>query len=127
MAKTKKESVGLGDTIEKITTATGIKAVVDTFSEITGIDCKCEERKAKLNQLFSYNRNINCLTESDYNALTDLIAPSKDTLTIEEQNVISEIYLNVFNYRLQLSSCGSCWKGKIDELRKVYNEYKLND
>jgi hypothetical protein len=110
---------GLGDTVEQITTATGIKAAVEMFSKATGIDCGCDERKAKLNQLFSYNRNINCLTESDYNALTDLIAPSKDTLTIEEQNVISEIYLNVFNYRLQLSSCGSCWKGKIDELRKV--------
>jgi hypothetical protein len=122
-----KKAQGLGDTVEQITTATGIKAAVEMFSKATGIDCGCEERKAKLNQLFSYNRNINCLTESDYNALTDLIAPSKDTLTIEEQNVISEIYLNVFNYRLQLSSCGSCWKGKIDELRKVYNEYKLND
>jgi hypothetical protein len=122
-----KKAQGLGDTVEQITTATGIKAAVEMFSKATGIDCGCEERKAKLNQLFSYNRNINCLTEKDYNALTDLIAPSKDTLTIEEQNVISEIYLNVFNYRLQLSSCGSCWKGKIDELRKVYNEYKLND
>jgi hypothetical protein len=122
-----KKAQGLGDTVEQITTATGIKAAVEMFSKATGLDCGCEERKAKLNQLFSYNRNINCLTESDYNALTDLIAPSKDTLTIEEQNVISEIYLNVFNYRLKLSSCGSCWKGKIDELRKVYNEYKLND
>lgn len=120
-----KKAQGLGDTVEQITTATGIKTAVEMFSKATGLDCGCDERKAKLNQLFSYNRNINCLTESDYNALTDLIAPTKDTLTIEEQNVISEIYLNVFNYRLQLSSCGSCWKGKIDELRKVYNEYKV--
>ena len=120
-----KKAQGLGDTVEQITTATGIKAAVEMFSKATGLDCGCDERKAKLNQLFSYNRNINCLTEKDYNALTDLIAPNKDTLTIEEQNVISEIYLNVFNYRLQLSSCGSCWKGKIDELRKVYNEYKV--
>ena len=120
-----KKAQGLGDTVEQITTATGIKAAVEMFSKATGLDCGCDERKAKLNQLFSYNRNINCLTEKDYNALTDLIAPTKDILTIEEQNVISEIYLNVFNYRLQLSSCGSCWKGKIDELRKVYNEYKV--
>jgi hypothetical protein len=126
MAKTKKESVGLGDTIEKITTATGIKSVVETFSKITGVDCKCDERKEKLNQLFSYNRNINCLTEKDYNSLTELIDPKKNTLTIEEQNTIAEIYYNVFNYRLQLSSCGSCWAGKIQELRKVYNEYKVD-
>ena len=118
-----KKAKGLGDTIEQITEATGIKKVVEMFSKATGIDCGCEERKEKLNKLFSYNRNINCLNEKDYNALTDLIAPSKNSLTIEEQQIISEIYYNVFNYRLQLSSCGSCWAGKVEELRKVYNEY----
>jgi len=120
----KQKAKGLGDTIEQITEATGIKAAVEMFSKATGIDCGCDERKAKLNQLFSYNRNINCLTEKDYNSLTELVDPKKDTLTIEEQSMIAEIYFNVFNYRLQLSSCGSCWKGKIDELRKVYDQYE---
>ena len=45
-------SKGLGDDIEKITKATGIKKVVDTFAELTGIDCGCDARKAKLNKLF---------------------------------------------------------------------------
>jgi hypothetical protein len=123
----KKNAQGLGDTIEQITEVTGIKKVVELFSSVTGIDCGCDERKSKLNKLFPYNSNINCLTEKDYNALTELISPSKTTLTPEEQNAISEIYFNVFNYRLQLSSCGSCWAGKVEELRKVYNEYKIND
>jgi len=123
----KKNAQGLGDTIEQITEVTGIKKVVELFSSVTGLDCGCDERKAKLNKLFPYNGNINCLTEKDYNALTELISPNKIELTPEEQNLISEIYLNVFNYRLQLSSCGSCWAGKIQELRKVYNEYKIND
>lgn len=122
-----KKAKGLGDTIEQITEATGIKKAVEMFSKATGVDCKCDERKEKLNQLFSYNRNINCLTEKDYNSLTELIDPKKNTLTIEEQNTIAEIYYNVFNYSLQLSSCGSCWAGKIQELRKVYNEYKINE
>ena len=43
------KSQGLGDTIEKITTATGIKKVVDTISEATGKDCGCSERKQRLN------------------------------------------------------------------------------
>jgi len=123
----KKNAQGLGDTIEQITEVTGIKKVVELFSSVTGIDCGCDERKAKLNKLFPYNGNINCLTEKDYNALTELIEPNKIELTAQEQNLISEIYFNVFNYRLQLSSCGSCWAGKIQELRKVYNEYKIND
>ena len=51
----KKKSKGLGDTIEKITKATGIKKVVDTVSKATGKDCGCEERKDTLNRLFPYN------------------------------------------------------------------------
>ena len=43
------KSKGLGDTIEKITAATGIKKVVDTISEKTGKDCGCGKRKAALN------------------------------------------------------------------------------
>jgi hypothetical protein len=49
--RTKKPS-GLGDTIEQITTATGIKAAVDWFSEATGVDCGCDARKEKLNKIF---------------------------------------------------------------------------
>jgi hypothetical protein len=44
-----KKSKGLGDTIEKITKATGIKKVVDTVSKATGKDCGCGKRKAALN------------------------------------------------------------------------------
>lgn len=121
----KKKAKGFGDTIEAITEATGIKAVVEVFSKATGLDCGCNKRKETLNKLFPYNSNINCLTESDYNLLTSFLAPDKNTLTPTEQLAVSDIYFNVFNYRLQLSSCGSCWKGKIDELRKVYDEYKV--
>ena len=39
------ESKGLGDTIEKFTTATGIKKLVD---RIPG-DCGCQKRKKALN------------------------------------------------------------------------------
>ena len=46
----------LGDRIEQITTATGIKKIVDKISDITGKDCGCNERKEKLNNL---NRKIN--------------------------------------------------------------------
>ncbi|CAB5224243.1 hypothetical protein UFOVP387_46 [uncultured Caudovirales phage] len=121
-----KKAKGLGDTIEQITEATGIKKAVELFSKATGIDCGCDERKAKLNELFSYSRTVNCLTEKDYNALTGLIDPKKSSLTTEEQAQLSDIYYNVFNYRLQISSCGSCWANKIQELKQVYNEYKID-
>ena len=41
----KKKSKGLGDSIEKITKATGIKKVVDKIAKATGKDCGCDERK----------------------------------------------------------------------------------
>ena len=51
-----KKSKGLGDSIEKITKATGIKKVVDTVAKATGIDCGCGKRKDTLNRLFPYNK-----------------------------------------------------------------------
>jgi hypothetical protein len=53
----KNKSKGLGDTIEKITKATGIKKVVKKISEVTGKDCGCAKRQDKLNELFPYNYN----------------------------------------------------------------------
>jgi len=48
------KSKGLGDTIEKFTTATGIKKVVDTVAKATGKDCGCKERRDALNRAFPY-------------------------------------------------------------------------
>ena len=123
MARQKKQSKGLGDTIEKITEATGIKAVVEKFSEVTGIDCKCEERKEKLNNLISYRKKVNCLNESDYNQLTEFLKPNKGSLTPNEQWAIGGIYERVFNVKLESSNCSSCWRDTLSELRKVYDTY----
>ena len=49
------KSKGLGDSIEKITKATGIKKVVETVSKVINKDCGCKERKDTLNRLFPYN------------------------------------------------------------------------
>jgi len=48
------ESKGLGDSIEKITKATGIKKVVE---KVTGEkDCGCKKRREALNKRFPYNK-----------------------------------------------------------------------
>jgi hypothetical protein len=53
-----KKSRGLGDTIDKITTATGIKKVVHAVAKAVGKDdCGCEERRKKMNKAFPYNNN----------------------------------------------------------------------
>lgn len=125
MARPKK-SQGLGDTIEKITEATGIKKAVEMFTEATGIDCGCNERKEKLNKLFTYRKKVNCLNESDYNALKEYVKPSKGRLTPKEQQEIKAIYYRTFDVMLEDTSCGSCWRDVIGELRKVFNEYDVN-
>ena len=50
-----KKSKGLGDSIERLTKATGIKKVVEKVAKATGKDCGCNKRKETLNRLFPYN------------------------------------------------------------------------
>ena len=50
-----KKSKGLGDTVAKITKATGIKKVVDTVAKTVNKDCGCAKRQSTLNRLFPYN------------------------------------------------------------------------
>lgn len=52
-----KKSRGLGDTIEKFTTATGIKAAVDATAKAVGKDCGCKKRRDKLNEMFPYKKD----------------------------------------------------------------------
>lgn len=54
MIKILKKHEGLGDTIEMITTATGIKYAVEMASKAVGKPCGCSERKEKVNKLVSY-------------------------------------------------------------------------
>ena len=48
------KSKGLGDTIEKITTVTGIKKVVEAVAKVTGKYCGCKARRDSLNRTFPY-------------------------------------------------------------------------
>ena len=49
------ESKGLGDTIAKITHATGLDVVADKVAKAMGQeDCGCNRRREKLNELFPY-------------------------------------------------------------------------
>ena len=49
------KSRGFGDDVEKFTTATGIKNMVDTISKGLNVPCGCQAHKNKLNQMFPYN------------------------------------------------------------------------
>ena len=125
MAKVRtKKSLGLGDTLERITEVTGIKAVVDKVSDLTGWDCNCDARKETLNRLFPYVKP-NCLTEENYKYLVDLFSVKVlNSLTINQQYKIIDIYAQVFGTKLEHSNCASCWRDRVNELRKVYDTHK---
>ena len=120
MAKTRtprKKATGLGDTVEQVLEATGI-AKVAKF--VLGEDCNCEERKKKLNEWFPY-RQPECLTEEEYNWLTETRILEKDTFKMNEVTRIREIYSRVMKVRLEPSSCASCFREIVFNLRKIYN------
>ena len=55
-----KKSKGLGDTVEKITTATGVKSFTN-FLARNGVfgkkkDCGCKKRQEALNKAFPYKK-----------------------------------------------------------------------
>ena len=53
---TNNKSRGLGDTIEKITKATGIKSIVEGAARVVKKDCGCGKRKDTLNKMFPYKK-----------------------------------------------------------------------
>ena len=50
------KSRGIGDSIHKFTTKTGIKSVVDRVSNGLNIPCGCEGRREALNIMFPYKK-----------------------------------------------------------------------
>jgi hypothetical protein len=120
-------SKGLGDDIEKITKATGIKKVVDTFAELTGIDCGCDARKAKLNKLFPKKTQPLCLEEGEYTTLKEFFKEFNGReLRPRYHEALSRIHSRVFQHKFYIPcTCNPKeWKRHIDDLSKVYGEYE---
>jgi len=121
----KNKSEGLGDTIDKITTATGIKALVKWIS---GEDCGCEERREKMNEMFKYNRHQPlCLNEDEYKWLKDFFSGSKRMPKVEIETRIAHIHARVFQHHLK-SICGKCNNGAvlqryINDIETIYKTY----
>lgn len=118
-AEQENKSKGLGDDIEKITEATGIKKLVKF---IAGEDCGCDERKNKLNKIFRHNK-LECLTEDEYNYLTVFFAKNKNVLNNEDIKRLYEISNRIFNKKNKPSSCSSCVRTTVLRLKKIVDAY----
>ena len=113
------KSEGVGDTVAKITKATGIEKAVKFLA---GEDCGCDERKEILNHIFPYQKPL-CLTEDEYNYLDSKMG-KLNTVTIEEQKKLLGIYNRVFKDNRELTACGSCFlNGVWKKLERIFKEY----
>ena len=117
---TKRKSKGLGDTIAKVTKATGIDKAVKF---IAGEDCGCTERRKALNKLFPYNKP-ECLKEEEYSYLKEFYKIHKNRLTQEEQVKLVEISNRVLHTKRKLSNCSSCVKELIADCKRLFDNYE---
>jgi len=132
-AKNKKEkairegkALGLGDTVEAITKATGIKKVVDKVFDKFGVDCGCEERKVLLNKLFPYKKT-SCMTKEQFVVWTETKRnfEANQIHDIELKN-IARLHSELFNHRYhEPCRCEpKTWKTWIGEIDRIYESYK---
>tara|TARA_R110000850_G_scaffold25917_2_gene74656 strand:- start:4125 stop:4613 length:489 start_codon:yes stop_codon:yes gene_type:complete len=123
--KSLKENVGnqpkgLGDTVAKITEATGIKKLVKF---IAGEDCGCDERQDLLNKKFKYGK-VNCISENDYNYATKFFEGNTNKVTNNQQIRMNKIHNNVFGTNKSTTSCVSCVVKTIENIKKYLQVYK---
>jgi len=114
------QSKGVGDTVAKITKATGVDKLVKF---IAGEDCGCDERKIKLNKLFTYKK-INCISEDDYTYLSDFFSSNPRKTNSEQRTRLVSIHNNVFNTNQKYTSCKPCIIGIVNKLKKYLEVYK---
>jgi len=109
-----KKSIGLGDTIKKITKATGIEALIKKFTD----DCGCEERQDYLNRVFKYKLKPKCLTAEEIEIYSKFVKERKFTMIdqshangkIEDSDVgfVIEFYNVVFGTAVKEPECRNC-------------------
>lgn len=126
------KSFGLGDAVEAVTKATGIKAAVDYVFDKMGKDCGCDARKDALNDLFSvkYTSAPNCFTEAEYEQYKAFRKRFNGTsLSTADQRFIAELWASKFNKTVYYPcpTCGGSGKifmGWIEDLDKMVDTYE---
>jgi len=118
MEKTNK---GFGDTIDSITTKTGIKGAI---KKIFGDSCGCEERRKKMNALYPNFKNIRPFTDDEKKVFESIVPIIEKTnkLTPDQKNALNILHGGVFGRNAKWSGCGSCNQKTINNLKKVYEK-----
>ena len=113
----KNKAKGLGDTIAKVTKATGIDKVVKA---VAGDSCGCDERREKLNKLFPYKKDIEMSKEQF--KIYERIRPMLflDPVKRDFVESLRTLHNEIMGTRLKPSNCGSCVKGWRTTLENIY-------
>ena len=125
-----KEIRGLGDVIEVITKATGIKAIVEKVSDVLGVDCGCDDRRERLNNLLPRGRKqVRCMTDEEYVSYGEFMSTRKaGRLEADEVKYLMSLYTNIYNRKWAKVRCTQCaLKGRVKEamsdLDRTYNNH----
>ena len=114
-AKYEAKPKGLGDVVEKVTKATGIKKVVEAITD----NCGCDERRDRWNKMFEMKMK-HPLTEEEFLMIKDDVDSKKHIFTGEEQKRYKEIFERVFEKKVNCTSC-SFKRTVYEKLSKAVN------
>ena len=125
-----KEIRGLGDAVEAFTKATGIKAIVDKVSDVLGVDCGCDDRRERLNNLLPRGRKqVRCMTDEEYVSYGEFMSTRKaGRLEADEVKYLMALYTKIYNRKWAKVRCTQCaLKGRVKEamadLDRTYNNH----
>jgi len=120
----KKQSKGLGDTIEKVLKITGIKQAI----ELVAGDCDaCQKRKDALNKAFPYmqlNERKGVMRQDQKEAWEFFKSKNYKILKDPEMDLIQQIYCELFHTKV--SPCRNCagaslqWKTLTERIDHAY-------
>lgn len=121
---------GLGDVIESVTKATGIKKVVDAVSSSLNVDCGCDDRKLKINQILRF-KPLDCFNEEEFNFLSQFYNEKegrfKESGSISGEDVkrLVQIHNRVSPRQVSFDgTCSPCFKNSIlKPLSDMYIQY----
>lgn len=124
VAFTEQQSKGLGDTIAKVAEMTGIKSVVEKTAGALGYeDCGCDDRQAKINKIFRYERP-ECMEIDEFIFISEFFEVSRTRVTHKEQEKLLKVYNRVFKRKLSPTTCGGCLKKVVGDLKRLVSAHR---
>jgi len=110
------QSKGLGDTIAKVTKATGIDKIIGAVVD----DCGCDERKDKLNKMFPYHKNLTMTIDQQQIWIMIRSELFSSIVSQENRERLRIMYNAIFSDKKQPSTCAPCIIKQRDKVHQVY-------